>query len=172
MCEVSARAIARKIYRDTDMTLHEKQRRWLDLTELLPDERVRVNDFAFGLTEEIGLHSLLCAYVTAQKRLEEAFFKDEPDVVYLADVSEPESCELRPAYYPFLSWSACTEYLHDVSAFRRVEITKFFPEQFEYGFMKEITAEFNENGALTEIGTRMGPTFPRWRDLEWQMHAL
>ena len=172
MCEVSARAIARKICRDPDMTLHEKQRRWLELTELLPDERVCLNDIVFELTEETGLHDLLRAFIAEQRQLEEAFFADEPDVVYLAEYQDPETGEWRSWYYPSLSWEGCMASLGGVVERSRITVTKFFPKQFEGGFMKEITAELNEGGALTDIHTRMGPTFPAWRDLEWQIRAL
>ena len=173
MCEVSARAIARKICRDPDMTLHEKQRRWLELTELLPDERVCLNDIVFELTEETGLHDLLRAFIAEQRQLEEAFFADEPDVVYLAEYQDPETGEWRPWYYPALSWEDCVSSMEAAYVSGcPVEVTKFFPKQFEGGFMKEITAELNEGGALTDIHTRMGPTFPAWRDLEWQIRAL
>ena len=37
---------------------------------------------------------------------------------------------------------------------------------------RKIAAELNENGALTDIHRRTGPTCPAWRDLQWQMAAL
>lgn len=173
MCEVSARAIARKICRDPDMTLREKQRRWLELTELLPDERMQADDLGLGTTEETGLHNLLRAYVTEQRRLEEAFFADEPDVVYLTEYQDSETGEWRSWDYPALSWEGCVSSLEEAHvADCCVTVTKYYPKQYEGGFMKEITAELNESGALTAIYSRMGPTFPAWRDLAWQMDAL
>ena len=172
MCEFSAGKLARKIYADPAMTLHEKQHAWLELANVLPDERVRADDIDLGTTEEIGLCDLLRAYVAEQRQLEEAFFADEPDVVYLAESEDPETGEWKSCYYPALSWSACTEFLQGAFACRRVEVTKYFPKQFEGGLMKEITAKFNESGALTAIGTRMGPAFPAWRDLQWQIDTL
>ena len=172
MCEFSARKLARKIDTDPAMTLHEKQCAWLELANVLPDERVRAEDLDLGTTEETGLCDLLRAYVAEQKRLEEAFFADEPDVVYLAEYQDPETGEWRSWYYPALSWEACISSLGGVADHCRITVTKFFPKQFEGGFIKEITAIFNETGALTDIFSRMGPTFPAWRDLAWQMEAL
>lgn len=172
MRDFSARSRAAKIRRNPSMTLHEKQRAWLELTSVLPDERVRAEDLDLGTTEEIGLCDLLRAYVAEQKGLEEAFFADEPDVVYLAEYQDQETGEWRLWYYPSLSWEDCTSSLRGVAEHCRITVTKFFPKQFEGGFMREITAELNESGALTNIGTRMGPTFPHWRDLQWQMDAL
>ena len=172
MCEFSAKKLARKIAADPSMTLHEKQRAWLELANVLPDERVSADDIDLGTTEETGLCDLLRSYVAELNRLEEAFFADEPDVVYLAEYQDPETGEWRSWYYPALSWKDCISSLGGFAEHCRITVTKFFPKQFEGGFMKEITAELNESGTLTAIYTRMGPTFPAWRDLQWQMEAL
>lgn len=172
MREFSAKKLARKIAADSSMTLHEKQRAWLKLANVLPDERVRADDIDLGTTEEIGLCDPLRAYVAEQNRLEESFFADEPDVVYLAEYQDPETGEWRPWYYPVLSWDACISSFGGFAEHCRITVTKFFPKQFEGGFMREITAELNESGALTDIYSRMGPTFPHWRDLQRQMDAL
>ena len=168
----SLRNLVRKSYRDPDMPLHEKQRAWQTLLDLLPDETVQVTDPGLHTKEECSLHELVRAYIAEQKRMEERFFADEPDVVYLAEYQDQKTGKWRSWYYPSLSWEDCISSLGGFAEHCRITVTKFFPKQFEGGFMKEITAELNESGALTAIYSRMGPSFPAWRDLQWQMDAL
>lgn len=159
----SLRTLARKIYRDDTMPLHEKQRAWQTLLDLLPDETVQVTDPDLHTTEERSLHALLRAYLAEQRRMEQQFFADEPDTVYLAEYLDSETGQWQSAYYPALSWDGISETLAGNGC--RAEITKFYPKQSENGFMKELTAVFSETQELMDVTSRMMMTFPTWRDL-------
>ena len=163
----SLSVLARKIYRDPDMPLHEKQRAWLELANLLPDETVQTTDPVLHTTEERSLHALLRAYIAEQKRMEQQFFADEPDTVYLAKYLDSETGQWQSAYYPALSWDGISEVLDRNGC--PTEVTKYYPKQTEGGFMKELTAVFSESGELTDVMSRMMMTFPTWRDLDCAM---
>lgn len=166
----SLRTLARKIYRDDTMPLHEKQRAWQTLLDLLPDETVQVTDPVLHTVEERSLHELLRAYIAEQKRLEAQFFADEPDTVYLAEYLDAETGQWHSAYYPALSWSGISEVLDRNGC--PTEVTKFYPKQTENGFMKELTAVFSEKPELMDVKSRMMTTFPTWRDLDCAMEEV
>jgi hypothetical protein len=77
-----------------------------------------------------------------------------------------------------LSWEGCVQKLADYQDWEmipgryRAVATKFYPKRFVDGFMKEISAEFDEIGTLMEISSQMMMTVPRFRDLDYQMEQL
>lgn len=172
----SLRDLVRKVYRDDTMPLHEKQRAWQTLLELLPDETVQTTDPVLHTVEARSLHELVRAYIAEQKRLERQFFADEPDTVYLADYRDRWSGETDRWSWPSLTWADVgdflTDYLLSNDAPCRAEITKYYPKQPENGFMKELTAVFNENLELLEVTSRMMMTFPAFRDLVSAMEEV
>ncbi len=175
--ETGAEAAGR-IYRDHSLSVREKHRAWQDLVESCPDETVCVKSFVFEKMERISLHELLLSYMAEQKKVEAQFFTDERDVVYLCglqSLSTNESIEIRE---PSLSWESCVHKIADYQDWEmipgryRAVATKFWPKRFVGGFMKEISAEFDETGTLMEISSQMMMTVPRFRDLDYQMEQL
>ena len=169
--EFSAAALARKIFKDRTLTLREKQHAWLSLMEVMPDETVQTTDSVQDTPEERSLHELLRAFVAEQRLMEAQFFADEPDTVYLTSYQNTETEDWFRAYYPYLSWDDVLEnilYDHDGQAC----VTKYYPKQYVNGFMRELTAEFNELGLLMNITCRMMITRPVYRDLFWAMLDL
>ena len=175
--ETGAEAAGR-IYRDHSLSVREKHRAWQDLVESGPDETICVRDFVSEKLERISLHELLLAYMVEQKKVEAQFFTDEPDVVYLCglqSLSTNESIEVRE---PSLSWEGCVQKLADYQDWEMIPgryhavATKFYPKRFVDGFMKEISAEFDETGTLMDVSSQTMMTIPRFRDLDYQMAQL
>lgn len=175
---LSAAEIARKVFSDREMTLHDKKKVWRGIIVTMPDESVQVKGFEAELPEELSLHALLQDYLAEAERLEAMFYCDEPDVVYLPAVNEEITGEWFSDVDPFLDWKSCYKELNSLfSCFSqkgrlRGHVTKFYPKQYVDDFMKQITAEFSETGELLEIGSRMTMTIPRYRDLLCKMESL
>lgn len=169
--EFSAAALARKIFEDYTLTLREKQRAWLSLVEVMPDETIQTTDSVLDTPEERSLHELLRAFVAEQKQMEAQFFADEPDTVYLAEYQDSDTGEWHEPYYPYLSWDDVLEHvLHD--HYPKSYVTKYYPKQYVNGSMRELTAEFSETGMLMDISSRKMKTRPVYRDLFWAMLDL
>lgn len=175
--ETGAEAAGR-IYRDHSLSVREKHRAWQDLVESGPDETICVRDFFSEKLERISLHKLLATYMAEQKKVEAQFFTNERDVVYLCglqSLSTNESIEIRE---PSLSWESCVQKIADYQDWEmlpgrfRAVATKFYPKRFVGGFMKEISAEFDETGTLMDVHSQMMMTVPRFRDLDYQMEQL
>ena len=172
----SLRDLVRKVYRDDTMPLHEKQRAWQTLLELLPDETVQAADPVLHTVEARSLHELVRAYIAEQKRMEQQFFADEPHAVYLAEYWSPYTECWEKWAWPALTWADIGEYLFDFSLCGyepcRAEITKFYPKQTESGLMKELTAVFSETLELMDVTSHMMMTFPTFRDLVSAMEEV
>ena len=170
---LSAAQKAAVINRSRNTTLAEKHRAMREITDTLPDETIQCTDFETEQPFEQSLHALLRDFIAEQERLEEAFFATEPEVVYAIELRQPFTGEHWKADEPSLSWEACA---HRVSGYldweRRpgpwqAEVTKYYPKVFMNGFMRQLTAYFNEQYALLDISSRMQMTVPKYRDLSW-----
>ena len=175
--ETGAEAAAR-IYRDHSLSVREKHRAWQDLVESSPDETIYVRDFVSEKLEQISLHKLLATYMAEQKKAEDQFFADEPDVVYLCGLQSLSTNEFIEIREPSLSWEGCVQKIADYQDWEmlpgrfRAVATKFYPKRFVGGFMKEISAEFDETGTRMDVHSQMMMTVPRFRDLDYQMEQL
>ena len=54
----------------------------------------------------------------------------------------------------------------------RAVATKFWPKRFVDGFMKEISAEFDEIGTLMDVHSQMMMTLPNYRNVAFKMEQL
>lgn len=175
---ITAAEAVSDIFKYVSCPLHDKQEVLLTIIEHTKDEKIRVNGFATTPPEEISLHKLVRDYVSEERTLEQAFFSDEPETVYLAEFRQLDTGETASVREPALTWNACAENLVScrdweiVSGPHRVVVTKFYPTQFVNGFMKELTVELDENGELMEIGSQMMMTVPRYRELYCMMASL
>lgn len=166
------------VFKYVSCPLHDKQEALLTIMEHTKDETIRVCGYATTPPEKISLHKLVRDYVSEERALEQAFFSNEPETVYLAEFRQLDTGETVPVREPALTWNACAENLVScrdweiVSRPHRVVVTKFYPTQFVNGFMKELTVELNENGELMEIGSQMMMTVPRFRELICMMDSL
>ena len=150
--ETGAEAAGR-IYRDHSLSVQEKHRAWQDLVESGPDETICVRDFVSEKLERISLHKL-CG---------------------LQSLSTNEFIEIRE---PSLSWEGCVQKLADYQDWEmipgryRAVATKFWPKRFVDGFMKEISAEFDEIGTLMDVHSQMMMTLPNYRNVAFKMEQL
>ena len=175
--ETGAEAAGR-IYRDHSLSVREKHRAWQDLVESCPDETICVRDFVSEKLEQISLHKLLVTYMAEQKYVETQFFTDEPDVVYLCGLQNLSTDEFVEIREPSLSWEGCVQKLADYQDWEmipgryRAVATKFWPKRFVDGFMKEISAEFDEIGTLMDVHSQMMMTLPNYRNVAFKMEQL
>ena len=175
--ETGAEAAGR-IYRDHSLSVREKHRAWQDLVESGPDETICVRDFVSEKLEQISLHKLLVTYMAEQKYVETQFFTDEPDVVYLCGLQNLSTDEFVEIREPSLSWEGCVQKLADYQDWEmipgryRAVATKFWPKRFVDGFMKEISAEFDEIGTLMDVHSQMMMTLPNYRNVAFKMEQL
>ena len=175
--ETGAEAAGR-IYRDHSLSVREKHRAWQDLVESGPDETIYVRDFVSEKLEQISLHKLLATYMAEQKKAEDQFFADEPDVVYLCGLQNLSTDEFVEIREPSLSWEGCVQKLADYQDWEmipgryRAVATKFWPKRFVDGFMKEISAEFDEIGTLMDVPRHMMMTLPNYRNVAFKMEQL
>ena len=175
--ETGAEAAGR-IYRDHSLSVREKHRAWQDLVESGPDETIYVRDFVSEKLKQISLHKLLAAYMAEQKKAEDHFFADEPDVVYLCGLQSLSTNEFIEIREPSLSWEGCVQKIADYQDWEmipgryRAVATKFYPKRFVDGFMKEISAEFDEIGTLMDVHSQMMMTLPNYRNVAFKMEQL
>ena len=175
--ETGAEAAGR-IYRDHSLSVREKHRAWQDLVESCPDETICVRDFVSEKLERISLHKLLVTYIADQKYVEAQFFTDEPDVVYLCGLQNLSTDEFVEIREPSLSWEGCVQKLADYQDWEmvpgryRAVATKYYPKRFVDGFMKEISAEFDEIGTLMDVHSQMMMTLPNYRNVAFKMEQL
>ena len=175
--ETGAEAAGR-IYRDHSLSVREKHRAWQDLVESGPDETIYVRDFVSEKLEQISLHKLLVTYMAEQKYVETQFFTDEPDVVYLCGLQNLSTDEFVEIREPSLSWEGCVQKLADYQDWEmvpgryRAVATKYYPKRFVDGFMKEISAEFDEIGTLMDVHSQMMMTLPNYRNVAFKMEQL
>ena len=157
---------AHVIKRSIWTTLAEKHHAWQGIIDTLTDEMIEIKDFITGLPKTRNLHQALQDYMSEQKNLEADFFRTEPDVVYMIDLSVCDTGESLPQPEPCLSWDACAkEIMSSINCFRdkgrlHTEVTKYYPKVYVNSFIKQITAEFNEVGGLMDIYSRMLMTVP------------
>ena len=157
---------AHVIKRSIWTTLAEKHFAWQSIIDTLPDEMIEIKDFITELPKTGNLHRVLQDYMSEQKNLEADFFRTEPDVVYMIDLSVCDTGESLPQSEPCLSWDACAkEIMASINCFRdkgrlHTEVTKYYPKVYVNSFIKQITAEFNEVGSLMDIYSRMMMTVP------------
>lgn len=175
--ETGAEAAGR-IYRDHSLSVREKHRAWQDLVESGPDETICVRDFVSEKLERISLHKLLVTYMAEQKYVETQFFTDEPDVIYLCGLQNLSTDEFLEIREPSLSWEGCVQKIADYQDWEmipgryRAVATKFYPKRFVDGFMKEISAEFDEIGTLMDVHSQMMMTLPNYRNVAFKMEQL
>ena len=175
---LSAAQKARIIYHRRNATLADKHHSLQEIIDTLPDEVIHCTNFETKLPFEQSLHQLLRDYMAEQKRLETAFFATEPEVVYLVSLSQPFTGEYWNSETPSLSWEACARKLSDYLEWHEAtgpwcaEVTKYYPKVFLNGFMRALTAVFNEQGELLDITCQIQMPMPRFRDLSWHMELL
>ncbi len=175
--ETGAEAAGR-IYRDRSLSVREKHRAWQGIVESGPDETVCVKSFVSEKLERVSLHELLLSYMAEQKKAETQFFTDEPDVVYLCGLQNLSTDEFVEIREPSLSWAGCVQKLADYQDWEmipgryRAIATKFWPKRFVDGFMKEISAEFDETGTLMDVSSQTMMTFPKFRNAAFKMEQL
>ena len=175
---LSAAQKARIIYHSRNSTLTDKHQALQEIIDTLPDEVIQCTNFETKLPFEQSLHQLLRDYMAEQKRLETAFFATEPEVVYLVGLSQPITGEYWNSGEPSLSWEACARKLsdymewHEATGPWQADVTKYYPKVFLNGFMRALTAVFNEQGELLDITCRIQMPMPRFRDLSWHMEML
>lgn len=175
--ETGAEAAGR-IYRDHSLSVREKQLAWQALVKSGPDETVCVRNFVTEKLERISLHELLLSYMAEQKKVELQFFADEPDVVYLCALQNLSTDEFVEIREPSLSWEGCVQKIADYQDWEmipgryRAVATKFWPKRFVDGFMKEISAEFDEIGTLMDVHSQMMMTLPNYRNVAFKMEQL
>ena len=174
----SAVKLISELLKNENLPLRNKQNALLAIAESANDETVLVTDYPVNLQEEVKLKKLVSDFVSEQRHLEETFFSDEPDTVYLAEFQQLTTGQITSVREPSLRWKACVQLLSDhrdweiVCGPHRVFVTKYYPHLVVNGFMKELTAELNENGELLDIGSQMMMTVPRYRDLLCKMESI
>lgn len=174
----SAVKLISELLRNENLPLRNKQNALLAIAESANDETVLVTDYPVNLQEEVKLKKLVSDFVSEQRHLEETFFSDEPDTVYLAEFQQLTTGQITSVREPSLRWKACAQLISEhrdweiVCGPHRVFVTKFYPTLFVNGFMKELTAKLNEDGELLDIDSRMMMTVPKYRTLFFMMYSL
>lgn len=176
--KLCAAQMARIILCSKNATLKEKHAAWQEILDTVPDEAVQVTDFFTERPKTLNLHQLLREYMDEQRRLEAEFFADEPNVVYVIDLFNRVTGDRWHNDEPFLSWETCAKEVEScLRCFEDegpwcTEVTKYYPKVFVDSFMRELTAEFNEQGELLEMGARTMMVIPKFRDLYVDMMSL
>lgn len=174
----SAVKIISELLEKENLPLRHKQNALLAIAEATNDETVVVTGYPVNLKEEVRLKKLVSDYVSEQRHLEETFFSDEPDTVYLAEFQDLTTGQFTSVREPSLRWKACAQLISEhrdweiVCRPHRVFVTKFYPTLFVNGFMKELTAKLNEDGELLDIDSRMMMTVPKYQALFFRMASL
>ena len=176
--ELSSAEAAGLVFHDASASLSDRRLAFHRIMEAMQDETIRYIDFHKEAVAETSLHELLRNYMEEQEMLEKFFFADEPETVYMTCVDYTETEERRCLNGPALSWNACAKLLQ--KEMRWVEdtgpwkayVTKYYPKMMIEGFVRELTAVFDETGELLNITTQMPITFPGFCDLLWTMDQL